>query len=266
MSSLTPNFLCTHRYYDPDAGRWLTADPIGFEGGLNLYGYCGNEPVGSVDPSGLAWLVKEKNPKTDADKNWYYIPGASRGEKIGWSIVGMIPVVGIISLSPTIAEPLTKKELSKKWEIIDLNDEKTIRKYLSNSSDLSTVIGFVDSSIKALEPNGSSTISKIFGKANWFGIVFISVPNLIATITDISPDAEQAVSLLHIFESNDYIAVKKTCYAQNKMKDFLKKGIVKITKKTEKSSKGNTYSYDILEWTDYKIKDIFYNDLYNITK
>ena len=44
--------LCQHRYYDPATGRWLTRDPIGYAGGLNLYAYCGNEPVGGVDPSG----------------------------------------------------------------------------------------------------------------------------------------------------------------------------------------------------------------------
>ena len=41
------------RYYDPDVGRFLTPDPIGFAGGLNLYAYCGNDPVNNVDPSGL---------------------------------------------------------------------------------------------------------------------------------------------------------------------------------------------------------------------
>ena len=34
-------YLCQHRYYDPGTGRWLTRDPIGFVGGLNVYGYCG---------------------------------------------------------------------------------------------------------------------------------------------------------------------------------------------------------------------------------
>ncbi len=42
------------RYYDPDIGRFLTPDPIGFAGGLNLYAYCGNDPVNRVDPLGLA--------------------------------------------------------------------------------------------------------------------------------------------------------------------------------------------------------------------
>ncbi len=45
--------LCTHRYYDPALGRWLTRDPIGYGGGVNLYGYCGNEPIGRGDDQGL---------------------------------------------------------------------------------------------------------------------------------------------------------------------------------------------------------------------
>ena len=34
-------------------GRWLTADPIGFQGGKNLYRYAGNSPEGFRDPFGL---------------------------------------------------------------------------------------------------------------------------------------------------------------------------------------------------------------------
>lgn len=45
--------LLTYRYYDPAEGRFLTRDPIGYAGGLNLYAYCGNNPVGRSDPSGL---------------------------------------------------------------------------------------------------------------------------------------------------------------------------------------------------------------------
>jgi hypothetical protein len=34
-------------------GRFLTPDPIGFAGGLNVYGYCDGDSVNAVDPSGL---------------------------------------------------------------------------------------------------------------------------------------------------------------------------------------------------------------------
>jgi RHS repeat-associated protein len=41
------------RYYDPEVGRWLTPDPLGFVDGLNLYTYVNNNPVNMVDPYGL---------------------------------------------------------------------------------------------------------------------------------------------------------------------------------------------------------------------
>ena len=40
------------RYYNPYIGRFLQTDPIGYGDGINWYAYCGNNPVGRVDPSG----------------------------------------------------------------------------------------------------------------------------------------------------------------------------------------------------------------------
>jgi len=43
------------RYYDPSTGRYLTPDPIGLEGGINLFIYALNNPVNLVDPLGLRY-------------------------------------------------------------------------------------------------------------------------------------------------------------------------------------------------------------------
>ncbi|MBM4084116.1 MAG: hypothetical protein FJ272_04945, partial [Planctomycetes bacterium] len=45
------------RYYDRSTGRFLTPDPIGIAGGINLYAYCQNDPIGSVDPEGFGPIV-----------------------------------------------------------------------------------------------------------------------------------------------------------------------------------------------------------------
>jgi|GEM_PF-995382 len=42
------------RYYDPRLGRFISIDPIGFDGGdVNLYAYVGNNPMSWNDPYGL---------------------------------------------------------------------------------------------------------------------------------------------------------------------------------------------------------------------
>ena len=43
-----------HRYYDPQLGRYINQDPIGFDGrGLNFYQYTSNSPLNITDPKGL---------------------------------------------------------------------------------------------------------------------------------------------------------------------------------------------------------------------
>ncbi|RQR80252.1 RHS repeat-associated core domain-containing protein [Burkholderia sp. Bp9012] len=42
-----------YRYYDPTVGRYLSKDPIGLAGGINVYQYAPN-PTGWVDPLGLS--------------------------------------------------------------------------------------------------------------------------------------------------------------------------------------------------------------------
>jgi RHS repeat-associated protein len=59
------------RWYDPVTGRWLSKDPIGLEGGLNLYVFCENDPVNWVDPWGLAPPNKNLFPSGDPiNKDW----------------------------------------------------------------------------------------------------------------------------------------------------------------------------------------------------
>ena len=44
------------RWYDAITGRWLSKDPIGLSGGLNLYAFCGGDPVYATDPFGEAHI------------------------------------------------------------------------------------------------------------------------------------------------------------------------------------------------------------------
>jgi RHS repeat-associated protein len=50
----TGNYYYRARYYKPAIGRFLQTDPIGISGGLNIYTYCGNNPIMWIDMYGLS--------------------------------------------------------------------------------------------------------------------------------------------------------------------------------------------------------------------
>ncbi len=52
LDNETGMYYVRSRYYDPQTGRFISEDPIGLEGGINLYVYARNNPVNFVDPTG----------------------------------------------------------------------------------------------------------------------------------------------------------------------------------------------------------------------
>jgi RHS repeat-associated protein len=61
-SAVTGLDYAVNRHYDPLQGRFTQVDPIkmgasslGDPQSLNMYAYCGNDPVNRLDPSGLFW-------------------------------------------------------------------------------------------------------------------------------------------------------------------------------------------------------------------
>jgi RHS repeat-associated protein len=49
------------RDYDPHTGQWTAKDPILLAGGINVYEYCGNDPVNYIDSTGTErWRVARR--------------------------------------------------------------------------------------------------------------------------------------------------------------------------------------------------------------
>jgi RHS repeat-associated protein len=70
-----------HRFYNPDTGRYVTPDPMGVAGGLNLYLYAGNDPLNRADPLGLWW-------------------------KAALSVVGAVAVAAVVVVTAPVTAPL----------------------------------------------------------------------------------------------------------------------------------------------------------------
>jgi RHS repeat-associated protein len=64
------------RYYDPSTGRFLSEDPIGLAGGVNVYDYVMNNPLIGFDSWGLSMLVFDRATGNlyafDKDNNWLF--------------------------------------------------------------------------------------------------------------------------------------------------------------------------------------------------
>lgn len=68
--SETSLYFYRARYYDAETGRFLSADPIRFRGGVNFYSYVRNNPVILIDPYGFDY---SPNPI----KTYYLYNGAT---------------------------------------------------------------------------------------------------------------------------------------------------------------------------------------------
>jgi RHS repeat-associated protein len=64
-----------YRYYAPQWARWMTRDPLGVAGGINLYFFCQNDPVTRLDPSGLASIGTGVKKCENGSHGWIEIGG-----------------------------------------------------------------------------------------------------------------------------------------------------------------------------------------------
>ncbi|MDF1813620.1 MAG: hypothetical protein P1V20_15580 [Verrucomicrobiales bacterium] len=62
QDEVTGLYYYGYRYYDPENGRWLNRDPIEEDGGVNLYGFVGNDGILHIDRLGLDKRESNHNP------------------------------------------------------------------------------------------------------------------------------------------------------------------------------------------------------------
>ena len=69
------------RHYDPVAGRFLNADPLGHSASMDLYSFCGGDPVNSFDPDGRlsSQFYQNLNAQAQGPVNMVNLFGANAG-------------------------------------------------------------------------------------------------------------------------------------------------------------------------------------------
>ena len=80
-----------YRFYTPELQRWVNRDPIGEDGGINLYGFVGNSPANEVDSFGLACEISNFKISASVRRDTWIVSGAAytrsgdcRGLKLFW--------------------------------------------------------------------------------------------------------------------------------------------------------------------------------------
>jgi hypothetical protein len=95
MSSLA---FQAQAYYHPDEGRWISRDPIGELGNVDLYGYVQNNPINLWDVLGLACCCQDYDVQfmPGGDKFQWDIYAHNGMKKVGNKITGKAEVLGNI--------------------------------------------------------------------------------------------------------------------------------------------------------------------------
>ncbi|MFI6697850.1 RHS repeat-associated core domain-containing protein [Streptomyces sp. NPDC050509] len=85
-----------NRYYDPETGRFISQDPIGYAGGTNLYEYALSSPTTYTDPSGNNPMIAGCLGGGLLDGGIDWLTQRLSGRKVNWGQVGGAAAMGCL--------------------------------------------------------------------------------------------------------------------------------------------------------------------------
>jgi RHS repeat-associated protein len=151
-----------NRYYDPELGRFISVDPMGYVDGPNVYAFAGNDPANLSDPLGLCLGLNDE-------------PCVETAKRIAESFVGFVqrvapnknpvaqelnarsarlvvaPITGTLSIGTGLGEALDVDQRRLRGERV--SRDETQRAYLGAVGDVVAVGSLV---APALAPGRSA--------------------------------------------------------------------------------------------------------------
>ncbi len=146
------------RYYDPDTGRFISPDSIEYLdpstiGGLNLYAYCGNDPINRYDPTGhfwdyifdaafLIWSVVDVIKNPGDWKNW-----VSLGVDLVFAVIPFVPSGAgqVIKVGNKIDNAFDVANMINKLDNVnDIGKLTMIGRNMDRVTDTAKIIGKAD--------------------------------------------------------------------------------------------------------------------------
>lgn len=146
-----------YRYYLPEMGRWLTRDPIGEEGGLNLYAFVGNDSINAFDYLGLTccWSVSDSDRAKNQQKIRNYAQRLSAGVGNG-AITSCAGLADVWGYAAPYYECLLRDDV--KAYVKDVSYVLSGVNVWGTGTDGSQVRGFNDSGFKLRFQDGSNQV------------------------------------------------------------------------------------------------------------
>jgi RHS repeat-associated protein len=210
-----------YRYYNPKDGKWLSRDPLGEAGGLNMMAFCGNDPINCWDYLGLEafyaaddkdalffQLAAEsqslhKAPKLGEEKKAFrerLIQEKTNPEKTGPIFIGTEPVVAISNKT----KPRDLKSTTGKWYLYGHGNTGFVNIYGGKENKLTPDV------VKAEKIGDQSNIEYVWSIACRFGNDIENWQNAFGPKTTVvgSKDLVHA-TIVPIVEFRDYTLKEK---------------------------------------------------------
>jgi RHS repeat-associated protein len=173
-----------YRYFDPETGRWPNRDPIEERGGVNLYGFVGNDGLNNIDFLGYIsareiYRYIKNNAKGVIGSFWSFIKNFSDdyaktqsayGIDLGYSLIATTGIGGGVNLMffPGECEYAAFKYVTGNLVPEEISKQKELWEQISKSTPVGANIGGALQAVRGFPINNKFTANTWLG---WFTTV-----------------------------------------------------------------------------------------------